>query len=348
MEVQKKDGGAAMTTDQSRLPDRIDVLVVGGGMAGLAAAFITDRRAAARSPRWRANPKVRQGRKQPRESAGEYRSKLEEIVTEGREGDGPVRGLVAGGAGGIGRHIVAQMVEAGYEVTIADLDRGAEQVRADTGAARTWVGDLTAEKGVREAVDAARDGGVLHALVIATGISPRRTAKRPFYEISLEEWSQVMAVNLTGPFLLCREATRISPVTAGRATILSIMAKLGASGPEGASRRTPFRSPLRGVEGRVAQPNRLRVQGARTGGHPMQRRRARLRRCRHGRDDRRRVGSADAFPGSLGRPASPEEIADVVGYLLSDRSAYITGETIDVDGVASGLVAVAVKPDSSR
>jgi NADPH-dependent 2,4-dienoyl-CoA reductase/sulfur reductase-like enzyme len=40
-------GGVAMTTDQSRLPDRIDVLVVGGGMAGLAAAFITDRRAAA-------------------------------------------------------------------------------------------------------------------------------------------------------------------------------------------------------------------------------------------------------------------------------------------------------------
>jgi thioredoxin reductase len=36
-----------MTTDQSRLPDRIDVLVVGGGMAGLAAAFNTDRRAAA-------------------------------------------------------------------------------------------------------------------------------------------------------------------------------------------------------------------------------------------------------------------------------------------------------------
>ena len=62
----------------------------------------------------------------------------------------------------------------------------------------------------------------------------------------------------------------------------------------------------------------------------MQRRRARLRRCRHGRDDRRRVGSADAFPGS--RPAQPSEIADVVGYLLSDRSAYITGETIDVDG----------------
>ena len=51
-------------------------------------------------------------------------------MTEGREGDGTVRGLVAGGAGGIGRHIVAQMVEAGYEVTIADLDReGAEQVR---------------------------------------------------------------------------------------------------------------------------------------------------------------------------------------------------------------------------
>ena len=54
-------------------------------------------------------------------------------MTEGREGDGPVRGLVAGGAGGIGRHIVAQMVEAGYEVTIADLDRGGR-----AGARRYW------------------------------------------------------------------------------------------------------------------------------------------------------------------------------------------------------------------
>jgi NAD(P)-dependent dehydrogenase (short-subunit alcohol dehydrogenase family) len=213
-------------------------------------------------------------------------------VTEGREGDGPVRGLVAGGAGGIGRHIVAQMVEAGYEVTIADLDReGAEQVRADTGAARTWVGDLTIEESAREAVDAARDGGVLHALVIATGISPKKDGrKRPFYEISLKEWSQVMAVNLTGTFLLCREAY---PHLArdGRAsivTILSIMAKLGGERPRrGLPAVLSFRSPLRGVEGRVAQPNRLHVQGARTGGHPMQRRRARLRRCRHGRDDRR-------------------------------------------------------------
>ena len=258
-------------------------------------------------------------------------------MAEGREGDGPVRGLVAGGAGGIGRHIVAQMVEAGYEVTIADLDReGAEQVRADTGAARTWVGDLTAEKGVREAVDVARDGGVLHALVIATGISPKKDGrKRPFYEISLEEWSQVMAVNLTGTFLLCREAY---PHLArdGRAsivTILSIMAKLGASGPEGAfppyspsgAHYAASKAALHNLTVSVSRelaPEGIRCNGVAPGyvGAGM-------------------VGTTDAELAQrmrsqvpLGRPASPEEIADVVGYLLSDRSAYITGETIDVDG----------------
>ena len=51
-----------MTTDQSRLPDRIDVLVVGGGMAGLAArSSPTGGRRPPRSPRWRANPYGKDG-----------------------------------------------------------------------------------------------------------------------------------------------------------------------------------------------------------------------------------------------------------------------------------------------
>lgn len=134
--------------------------------------------------------------------------------------DGPLRGLVAGGAGGIGRHIVAEMVKAGYEVTIADLDpERTEQVRRDTGAARTWVGDLATEDGAREAIDVARGGDILHALVIATGISPKQEGrKRPFYEISFEEWAQVLSVNLNSSFLPAARPTHILRATAGRAS----------------------------------------------------------------------------------------------------------------------------------
>ena len=91
------------------------------------------------------------------------------------------------------------------------------------------------------------------ALVVHHGyLSKKDGRKRPFYEISLEEWSQVMAVNLTGPS--CSAGGYPHLARDGRASIVYPLdnGKLGASGPEGATRRTPFRSPLRGVEGRVA------------------------------------------------------------------------------------------------
>lgn len=251
--------------------------------------------------------------------------------------DGPLRGLVAGGAGGIGRHIVAEMVKAGYEVTIADLDpERTEQVRRDTGAARTWVGDLATEDGAREAIDVARGGDILHALVIATGISPKQEGrKRPFYEISFEEWARVLSVNLNCAFLLCREAyphlardSRASIVN-----ILSITSKTGASGPDGTfppyspsgAHYAASKAALHNLTKSMARE--LAPQGIRCNG------------VSPGYVDAGMVGTTDIELAQqmrsqipLGRAARPEEIAHVVGYLLSDRSTYITGEVIDVDG----------------
>ena len=216
---------------------------------------------------------------------------------------GPLRGLVAGGAGGIGRHIVAVMVKAGYEVTIADLDpERTEQVRRDTGAARTWVGDLATEDGAREAIDVARGGDILHALVIATGISPKQEGrKRPFYEISFEEWAQVLSVNLNSSFLLCREAyphlardSRASIVN-----ILSIMSKtkravqMGPPYSPSGAHYAASKAALHNLTKSMARELAPRwVSGATVF--------LRLRGRGHGRDNRHRVGSTNAFPGSLG------------------------------------------------
>ena len=248
-----------------------------------------------------------------------------------------MRGLVAGGAGGIGRHIVARMVTAGYEVTVADVDAArAEQVRRETGAARVWVGDLATEDGAREAVAAARDSEVLHALVIASGISPKKNGrKRPFFEITLAEWNQVVSVNLTGPFLLCKAAY---PHLArdGRAAIVaivSIMAKLGASGPDEAyppyspagAHYAAAKAALRNLVysmSRELAPLGIRCNGVSPGhvGTGM------------GGTTAGDLGRAVLTQIPLGRTARPEEIADVVDYLLGDRSTYITGEIVDVDG----------------
>jgi NAD(P)-dependent dehydrogenase (short-subunit alcohol dehydrogenase family) len=254
------------------------------------------------------------------------------------ESDKRPTALVAGGAGGIGRAIVARLATAGYSVTAADLPTdGAEAIAIKAGAERFVGVDLSTEEGALQAVDAASDGGRLHALVCSQGISPKKDGhKRPFYEIELTEWERVLAVNLTGPFLLAKAAY---PVLArdGRASILnivSITAKIAASGPDDAP-FPPFtpagahyaasKAGLSNFTASLARElasEQIRVNGISPGivGSAMG----------GSIDENTKRRMIDQIP--LGRSAAPDEIATVVNFLLSEQAAYITGEIIDVDG----------------
>lgn len=249
-----------------------------------------------------------------------------------------MRALVTGGAGGIGRWIVTKLVEDGYRVTIADADeaRNAE-AREVTGAADAVTLDLTDEVGAVAAVEAARDGGDLHALVNCLGISPKADGrKRPFYDIGLKEWNRVMEVNLTAPFLVTKAAYPHLSRGDGAAivNILSIMAKSGASGPEGTT-FGPFspsgahygasKAGLTNLTISVARelaPLGIRCNGVAPGfvGQGMK-----------GSTD---TGLSDRIVAQipLGRSATEDEVAEVVRFLYSSKSSYLTGEVIDVDG----------------
>jgi NAD(P)-dependent dehydrogenase (short-subunit alcohol dehydrogenase family) len=116
--------------------------------------------------------------------------------------DGKVA-IVTGGAQGIGRAIADGLEAAGAIVVVADLNPPEGGIRADVSS------EEDVDVLVREVVD--RHGGV-DILVNNAGLYAS-LAMRPFTEIPLDEWRQVMDVNVASMFLMCRA---VVPVMRGR------------------------------------------------------------------------------------------------------------------------------------
>ncbi|CAH0145155.1 SDR family NAD(P)-dependent oxidoreductase [Microbacterium sp. Bi121] len=250
--------------------------------------------------------------------------------------------IVTGGAGGIGRVVSERLAAAGHRVVIADASAGAaEQVAASlptpNGDHRIAAGDLTNPETNRAAVDAARELGILSVVVNGVGISPKDEGhKRPFFDISPDEWDLVMGVNVKAPLLMVQEAFRHMPSdgTGSIVNILSIVSKLGTGGLPGA----PFPPYLPSSAAYAASKGALQnltatlsrelsgfgirvngvapgfVQTQMTGGVPSA-------------ETEQMIGQVP-----MARFAQPSEIADAIEFLISDKASYITGASLDVNG----------------
>lgn len=174
---------------------------------------------------------------------------MNESLTSG-SGCGAVQGkriVVVGGAGAIGKAIVGLLTLEGAAVVIADYNadaaRAVVEKLTDTGRAASSVAlDISDERSVRRAFEeASTQLGGLDVLVNSAGV----INERPFTELTLSQWNEVVDLNLTGVFLCCREAIPLLRREGG-GRIINIASQVGQRGRE---RLTHYAAAKAGVIG---------------------------------------------------------------------------------------------------
>lgn len=134
--------------------------------------------------------------------------------------------VITGAAQGLGLVTARLFAEAGYRVVLTDV-QPLDQVLGtfDANSVSALSGDVASEPFVHElAAHVAALGGA-RVLVNNAGISMIRPAE----ETSLDEWNRMMAINLAGPFLLCRELGK-QMLAAGNGAIVNVASVAGLGG----------------------------------------------------------------------------------------------------------------------
>ena len=234
------------------------------------------------------------------------------------------RALVTGGSGGIGAAICRRLAAQGCEVLVhahrnpAEAQRLAEEIVQAGGSATALVFDVCDREAARTAIEGALTAGPIQVLVNNAGIHDDAV----FPGMRPEQWSSVIDVSLNGFFNVTHPLTM--PMIGTRwGRIINITSIAAISGNRGqvnysaakgalhsATRSLSLELASRGITVNAVAPGII--------------------------DTGMIAGAFDAptiarlVPAK--RAGKPEEVADLVGFLASESSAYITGQVISING----------------
>lgn len=243
--------------------------------------------------------------------------------------------LVTGGGSGIGRGACERLGAAGGRVAVVDVsaeraEQVAAQLRARGGIAVGIACDVTSENSVIAAVEHAwAELGPLRGVVTSAGINIVED-RQPLAEASLEYFNRVIAVNLTGTFLIAKH-TIPRMVDSGGGAFVTVSSTGGMRG--GQSQGLGYTASKGGV---LSLTQFLACAYARNG--------VRVNCLCPGATAGEGMGSFFQTPDGqasvrqgipMGRVGRCEEVGQVAAYLLSDEASYMTGQIIAVDGGAT-------------
>ncbi|GGP85994.1 SDR family NAD(P)-dependent oxidoreductase [Saccharothrix coeruleofusca] len=232
--------------------------------------------------------------------------------------------VVTGAARGIGKATVAWLHACGAHVLACDLRPEVRELATEFDGVATLVGDVSLEEtAVRSATTAVERFGGLDILVGNAG----RSVNKPITETTAADWDELMSINARGVFLHAREAFRVmrergggSIVTVGSfASTVGLVSGSAYSASKGAlaqlTKVLALEGGPHGIRANVVAPGVVETDM-----------------LDNFRDDSREYLRSFGPAHPLGRVAHPEEIAEVIGFLASDRSSFITGAIVAADG----------------
>ncbi len=239
------------------------------------------------------------------------------------------RTLVTGGGAGIGRATCLALARAGAKIAVFDIDMAAAeetatQVRAAGVDAVAIGGSVADPDDVQRTVDAVvKEWGGIDILINNAGVS----ANSPTLELSLNAWNRVVDINLNGVFITAQACARVM-IPEGKGTIINL-------GSIYSTVAAPNRLAYCATKAAVAMMTKsLAIEWANSG--------IRVNAVAPGYVRTQLVIELEAA-GKLdleainrrtpqGHIATPEDVAEAVLFLATDKASHITGQILGVDG----------------
>jgi len=238
--------------------------------------------------------------------------------------------IVTGAGRNIGEDTAKLFAQEGAKVAVVDMDKGrGDKVAADIvaagGTAAAFVADVASEDDIARLVKGVvAQWRRVDALVNNAAISDNKHV----LEITKAEWDKVIAVTLTGPFLMSQHVARQMVAQGSGGRIVNIGSTSGFFGRSRAIAYTAAKGGVANLTRSLAvqlAPHKIRVNGVVPNkiGSPV------------GKDE---FDPTRPVVNLVGRPGVPMDLARVILFLASDESEFIVGEMLFVDGGVSAML----------